>query len=710
MRETNKDDTIASRKLCENGVEQGTVLSGLLPATGLEPNDKLQLPDVAGALENGENEPVLSSDISASTQIDLYTPVQANTSTHVQAINTPDSNSNTNVPDANTNTPDSNTNVPPLASDIPITNPPPTGLAPSSTKPIPKKPADTTKPAPEPRQSKRRRREEEAADHDLDTVSCSSSEIDERELNARPNIRHVVYCNFKFNAWYRSPRYFDESSPSGIAHSAPSLHLSKQLIKTEYNKEIETIRQARKERMNEKLAASEPGAAGEGCSRDSESNHGPEGLIDTLYICDTCFRYTSESKEMAIHIPKCPYRLQLPGRVVYDSPYYQIRKVDGARHLLYVQCLSLFAKLFLDHKSICYALETFDFYILTTSVANLQGVNQFALNNCEVELAKGQSPAAQQLPSDGLDAGKRAPKPEPAPALVPTELSSPLSSQRVVGFFSKEKVSWDNYNLACITTFPPFQKRGLGKLLIEYSYYLSRKSKIVGTPERPLSTEGFLTYLKYWSNTISIYVSRRYYDWEMEQKLEPGQRDVESQERLAASQSNQKTNSDKGQDVCKHFDLSVSEISKGTYIKEDDVLKALEYMNVLKLTCPDSTLSGSETGDYCSVGDYDNLDTSSHARLVLDMDRVAEWVQSLRVKSSIVPLYEEYCIVRRRTKAEKKEGRSGSSRHKKSGSHLGGSTEEYNDSGFQNEDDEYDDYEEEYETEHRPKRRRRRIR
>lgn len=699
MSEPNKDDSIISRKLCENGVEQGTVTSGLLPATGLEPNDKLQSPDVAGALENGENEPVLSFDISGSTQVDMYTPVQVNTPIQV---NTPDTNTPTqactNVPDANTNTP--------------ITNPPVTGLAPSNTEPVPKKPADTPKPAPEPRQSKRRRREEETADQDLDTVSCSSSEIDERELNARPNIKHVVYCNFKFNAWYRSPRYFDESSPSGIAHSAPSLHLSKQLIKTEYNKEIETIRQARKERMmNEKSALLEPGTAGEGCSRDSESKHDPEGLIDTLYICDTCFRYTSESKEMAIHIPKCPYRLQLPGRVVYDSPYYQIRKVDGARHLLYVQCLSLFAKLFLDHKSICYALETFDFYILTTSVANLQGVNQFALNNSEVELAKGQPPpAAVQIPSDGLEAGKRAPKPEPAPALVPTELSSPLSSQRVVGFFSKEKVSWDNYNLACITIFPPFQKRGLGKLLIEYSYYLSRKSKIVGTPERPLSTEGFLTYLKYWSNTISIYVSRRYYDWEMEQKLESGQRDVESQERLAASQSNQKTDGDKGQDVCKRFDLSVSEISKGTYIKEDDVLKALEYMNVLKLTCPESTLSGSETGDYCTVGDYDSLDTSSNARLVLDMDRVAEWVQSLRVKSSIVPLYEEYCIVRRRTKAEKKEGRSGSSRHKKSVSHLGGSTEEYNDTGFQNEDDEYDDYEEEYETEHRPKRRRRRIR
>lgn len=38
-----------------------------------------------------------------------------------------------------------------------------------------------------------------------------------------------------------------------------------------------------------------------------------------------------------------------------------------------------------------------------------------------------------------------------------------------LGFFSKEKVSYDDYNLACIITFPPYQKRGYGMLLIEFS-------------------------------------------------------------------------------------------------------------------------------------------------------------------------------------------------------------------------------------------------
>lgn len=33
----------------------------------------------------------------------------------------------------------------------------------------------------------------------------------------------------------------------------------------------------------------------------------------------------------------------------------------------------------------------------------------------------------------------------------------------------KEKISYDDYNLACIVTFPPFQKKGYGMLLIEFS-------------------------------------------------------------------------------------------------------------------------------------------------------------------------------------------------------------------------------------------------
>lgn len=67
-----------------------------------------------------------------------------------------------------------------------------------------------------------------------------------------------------------------------------------------------------------------------------------------------------------------------------------------------------------------------------------------------------------------------------------------------MAFFSKEKTSYDDYNLACIVTFPPHQNRGFGKLLIEFSYYLTRSLTSPGTPERPLSDLGLKGYLAYW--------------------------------------------------------------------------------------------------------------------------------------------------------------------------------------------------------------------
>lgn len=35
--------------------------------------------------------------------------------------------------------------------------------------------------------------------------------------------------------------------------------------------------------------------------------------------------------------------------------------------------------------------------------------------------------------------------------------------------FLQEKLSYDDYNLACIVVLPPYQKKGYGMLLIEFS-------------------------------------------------------------------------------------------------------------------------------------------------------------------------------------------------------------------------------------------------
>ena len=116
-----------------------------------------------------------------------------------------------------------------------------------------------------------------------------------------------------------------------------------------------------------------------------------------------------------------------PGDEVYREKqkkdhYVSIFEVDPKDQRVYCENLCLLAKLFLDHKTLYYDVEPFLFYII-----------------CEVD-----------------DAGAH-----------------------MVGYFSKEKHSSEEYNLACILTLPCYQRKGYGKLMIAFSYEMSRREGTV---------------------------------------------------------------------------------------------------------------------------------------------------------------------------------------------------------------------------------------
>ena len=66
-------------------------------------------------------------------------------------------------------------------------------------------------------------------------------------------------------------------------------------------------------------------------------------------------------------------------------------------------------------------------------------------------------------------------------------------SQRdhVLGFFSKEKITYDDYNLACIVVLPPYQRMRYGMLMIEFS-----KSHSVCYHRKPLTVRRRLRAFK----------------------------------------------------------------------------------------------------------------------------------------------------------------------------------------------------------------------
>ncbi|KRY76732.1 Histone acetyltransferase KAT5 [Trichinella pseudospiralis] len=220
--------------------------------------------------------------------------------------------------------------------------------------------------------------------------------------------------------------------------------------------------------------------------------------LPCIYLCPFCLKYVKSMDCLKRHavcilfringMQKCPWR-HPPGVEIYRKDKLSVFEVDGRKSKTYAENLCLLAKLFLDHKTLYYDTEPFLFYVFTE-------MDKFGCH--------------------------------------------------IVGYFSKEKISTEHFNLACILVLPPFQRKGYGSLMIEFSYALSRIEKKTGTPEKPLSDLGMLSYRSYWDQTIAEIV--------VNLKAENGERPQ----------------------------ISVMEICELTGMKKEDVIGTLQYLKAMR--------------------------------------------------------------------------------------------------------------------------------
>ncbi|CAI5452624.1 unnamed protein product [Caenorhabditis angaria] len=210
--------------------------------------------------------------------------------------------------------------------------------------------------------------------------------------------------------------------------------------------------------------------------------------LDCIYICEFCLKYLKSQTCLKRHMQKCQL-CHPPGNQIYSHDKLSFFEIDGRKNKSYAQNLCLIAKLFLDHKTLYYDTDPFLFYVLTE------------------EDEKG---------------------------------------HHIVGYFSKEKESAEEYNVACILVLPPFQKKGYGSLLIEFSYELSKIEQKTGSPEKPLSDLGLLSYRSYWSMAImkELFAFKRNFGFDRE--------------------------------------ITVQDLSQATAIKREDVVSTLQQLDLYK--------------------------------------------------------------------------------------------------------------------------------
>lgn len=109
--------------------------------------------------------------------------------------------------------------------------------------------------------------------------------------------------------------------------------------------------------------------------------------------------------------------------------------------------------------------------------------------------------------------------------------------------FSYLQVSNEGYNLACILTFPQYQQSGYGKFIISLSYELTKLEGKTGSPEKPLSDLGKVSYRSYWTHVLMHLLA----------------------------------------DCDPNTDITINDMSQQTGIKTEDIISTLQSLDMIKV-------------------------------------------------------------------------------------------------------------------------------
>lgn len=383
------------------------------------------------------------------------------------------------------------------------------------------------------------------------------------------NIDQVVLGELCFSTWYYSPY------PDSIISSSPDTN----------GKDIEM--------GNGHGITTTDGGSGSG----NIFGGSKAGITcPTLYICPLCFLYTPSSSSYSTHLALHLHRHRAAGYgddqpiepvpdsafKVYEHGGYSVWEVDGEKEKLYCQNLSLLGKLWLEQKSVFFDTGGFGYYVLT--------------HEEEADVGRGGRVGG------GVKAGGKRKSKSGGDEEVEKGL---LFGIKVLGFFSKEDLSWDSNNLACILILPPWQKRQLGQLLMGVSYKLSGwewEGGVIGGPEKPLSSMGKRSYTRFWAERVARYVL--------------GMTEDSDQLRAFEGQSARRV---KGGN--RREEVSVRELGERTGMLVEDVVCALQEMDVCEIRKGQKRKKGSDEIN-------GSLSQAEMAMMVVSRSRVVEWART----------------------------------------------------------------------------------